>query len=101
MLAHYEKLVTIDNIMGTVSKYYNIQLKELRSPRRNRSLARPRQIAMSLSRELTQHSLPEIGAAFEKDHTTVLHACRAIGKLKEEDSRVREDYENLLRQLSF
>ena len=101
MLAHYEKLVTIDNIMGTVSKYYNIQLKELRSPRRNRSLARPRQIAMSLARELTQHSLPEIGAAFEKDHTTVLHACRTIGKLKEEDSRVREDYENLLRQLSF
>lgn len=101
MLAHYEKLVTIDNIMATVSKYYNIQLKELRSPRRNRSLARPRQIAMSLARELTQHSLPEIGAAFEKDHTTVLHACRTVGKLREEDSRVREDYENLLRQLSF
>lgn len=101
MLAHYERLVTIDNIMGTVSKYFNIQQKELRSPRRNRSLARPRQIAMSLARELTQHSLPEIGAAFEKDHTTVLHACRTIAKLREEDSRVREDYENLLRQLSF
>lgn len=101
MLAHYERLVTIDNIMGTVSKYYNMQMKELRSPRRNRSLARPRQIAMSLARELTQHSLPEIGAAFEKDHTTVLHACRTIAKLREEDQRVREDYENLLRQLSF
>ncbi len=101
MLAHYERLVTIDNIMGTVAKYYNIQLKELRSPRRNRSLARPRQIAMSLARELTQHSLPEIGAAFEKDHTTVLHACRTVTKLREDDTRVREDYENLLRQLSF
>lgn len=101
MLAHYERMVTIDNIMATVSKYYNIQQKELRSPRRNRSLARPRQIAMSLARELTQHSLPEIGAAFEKDHTTVLHACRTIEKLKGEDTRVREDYENLLRQLSF
>jgi len=54
-----------------------------------------------LARELTQHSLPEIGAAFEKDHTTVLHACRTIAKLREEDQRVREDYENLLRQLSF
>jgi len=101
MLAHYERLVTIDNIMGTVSKYYNLPLKELRSPRRSRSLARPRQIAMCLCRDLTNHSLPEIGQAFEKDHTTVLHACRTIQKLRDDDPRVREDYENLLRQLSF
>ncbi len=101
MLAHYERMVTIDNIMLTVSKYYNLPLKELRSPRRSRSLARPRQIAMSLARELTQHSLPEIGAAFEKDHTTVLHACRTIAKLRGEEARLREDYENLLRQLSY
>ncbi|HEX4870901.1 MAG TPA: chromosomal replication initiator protein DnaA [Nevskiaceae bacterium] len=101
MMAHYERLVTIDNIMATVSKYYNIPIKELRSPRRSRMLARPRQIAMALARELTQHSLPEIGSAFEKDHTTVLHACRTIGKLKAEDSRLREDYENLVRQLSY
>ena len=101
MLAHYERLVTIDNIMNTVAKYYNIPLKELRSPRRSRSLARPRQLAMSLSRELTSHSLPEIGNAFEKDHTTVLHACRAVAKLRAEDARIRDDYENLLRQLSY
>lgn len=101
MLAHYERQVTIENIMSTVSRYYNIPVKELRSPRRSRSLARPRQIAMSLSRELTTHSLPEIGQAFEKDHTTVLHACRTIAKLREADTRVHDDYENLLRQLSF
>lgn len=101
MVAHYDRLVTIDNIMLMVSKYFNIPVKELRSPRRSRSLARPRQIAMCLARELTQHSLPEIGQAFEKDHTTVLHACRTIAKLREEDTRIREDYENLLRQLSY
>jgi chromosomal replication initiator protein len=101
MLAHYERQVTIDNIMVTVSKYYNIPAKELRSSRRSRSLARPRQIAMCLTRELTQHSLPEIGQAFEKDHTTVLHACRTVNKLRETDTKVHDDYENLLRQLSF
>lgn len=100
-LAHYERQVTIENIMLTVGKYYNLPTKELRSPRRNRSLARPRQIAMSLARELTQYSLPEIGAAFEKDHTTVLHACRAVAKLRAQDQRIREDYENLLRQLFY
>ena len=101
MLAHYERKVTIDNIMATVAKYYNIPTKDLRSPRRSRMLARPRQVAMALARELTEHSLPDIGKAFEKDHTTVLHADRKIKELRETDLRIREDYENLLRQLSY
>ncbi|HKY90620.1 MAG TPA: chromosomal replication initiator protein DnaA [Nevskiaceae bacterium] len=100
-LAHYERKVTIENIMSTVAKYYNIPLKDLRSPRRSRMLARPRQVAMALARELTEHSLPDIGQAFEKDHTTVLHADRKIKELRESDLRIREDYENLLRQLSY
>lgn len=101
MLAHYERKVTIDNIMSTVAKYYNIPLKDLRSPRRSRMLARPRQVAMALARELTEHSLPDIGEAFEKDHTTVLHADRKVKELRQTDLRIREDYENLLRQLSY
>lgn len=101
MLAHYERKVTIDNIMSTVAKYYNIPVKDLRSPRRSRMLARPRQVAMALARELTEHSLPDIGEAFEKDHTTVLHADRKIKELRQTDIRIREDYENLLRQLSY
>jgi chromosomal replication initiator protein len=101
MLAAYERLITIDNIKRQVSAYYNIRVTDLSSERRTRSLARPRQIAMALAKELTQHSLPEIGHAFGKDHTTVLHACRKVAELRGEDSRVREDYENLLRQLSY
>lgn len=101
MLAHYERKVTIDNIMSTVAKYYNIPVKDLRSPRRSRMLARPRQVAMALARELTEHSLPDIGEAFEKDHTTVLHADRKVKELRQTDLRIREDYENLLRQLSY
>ncbi len=101
MLAHYERKVTIDNIMSTVAKYYGIPHKDLRSPRRSRMLARPRQVAMALARELTEHSLPDIGQHFEKDHTTVLHADRKIKELRETDIRIREDYENLLRQLSY
>jgi chromosomal replication initiator protein len=101
MLAAYERLVTIDNIMRIVSSYYNIRVADLSSKRRSRSLARPRQVAMSLAKELTEHSLPEIGRAFDKDHTTVLHACKKIRELREDDPRIREDYENLLRQLSY
>ncbi len=101
MLAAYERLVTIDNIMRIVSGYYNIRVADLSSKRRSRSLARPRQVAMSLAKELTEHSLPEIGRAFDKDHTTVLHACKKIRELREDDPRIREDYENLLRQLSY
>ena len=101
MLAAYERLVTIDNIMKIVSTYYNIRVTDLSSKRRSRSLARPRQIAMALAKELTEHSLPEIGRSFDKDHTTVLHACKKVKELRETDSRIREDYEILLRQLSY
>lgn len=101
MLAAYERLITTDNIKRQVSQYYNIRVSDLSSPRRNRSLARPRQIAMCLVKELTAHSLPEIGQAFGKDHTTVLHACRKVATLRKEDPRIREDYENLLRLLSY
>ena len=101
MLAAYERLVTIDNIMKIVSTYYNIRVTDLSSKRRSRSLARPRQIAMALAKELTEHSLPEIGRSFDKDHTTVLHACKKVKELREADSRIREDYEILLRQLSY
>jgi chromosomal replication initiator protein len=101
LLAAYERLVTIDNIMRVVSTYYNIRVADLSSKRRSRSLARPRQVAMSLAKELTEHSLPEIGRAFDKDHTTVLHACKKVRELREEEPRIREDYENLLRQLSY
>jgi chromosomal replication initiator protein len=98
-LAAYERMVTIENIKRTVSTYYNIRIADLNSARRTRSLARPRQIAMAMAKELTQHSLPEIGESFGKDHTTVLHACRKIAQLRTDEHKVREDYENLLRQL--
>lgn len=101
MLAAYERMVTIDNIKRTVAGYYNIRVTDLISPRRTRSLARPRQVAMALAKELTQHSLPEIGESFGKDHTTVLHACRKVAELRGEDIKIREDYENLQRQLGF
>ncbi|HSW15394.1 MAG TPA: chromosomal replication initiator protein DnaA [Solimonas sp.] len=101
MLAAYERQVTIDNIKRKVAEYYNIRVTDLSSPRRTRTLARPRQIAMALAKELTQHSLPEIGEAFGKDHTTVLHACRKVAELREQDLKIREDYENLQRQLGF
>jgi chromosomal replication initiator protein len=96
-----EKLVTLDNIQKTVCEYFKIKLSDLHSKRRNRSLARPRQIAMSLAKELTNHSLPEIGESFGgRDHTTVLHACKAIKRLREESNEVEQDYINLLRTLS-
>lgn len=98
-LAAYERMVTIENIKRTVSTYYNIRIADLNSARRTRSLARPRQIAMAMAKELTQHSLPEIGESFGKDHTTVLHACRKVAQLRTDEHKVRDDYENLLRQL--
>lgn len=101
MLAAYERQVTIENIKRKVADYYNIRVSDLASPRRTRTLARPRQIAMALAKELTQHSLPEIGESFGKDHTTVLHACRKVVELREQDLKIREDYENLQRQLGF
>ena len=101
LIALQDKLVTIDNIQKTVAEYYKIRGSDLLSNRRSRSITRPRQLAMSLSKELTNHSLPEIGAAFGgRDHTTVLHACRKIVELRESDSRINEDYVNLLRTLS-
>jgi len=100
MFAVYDRAVTLDNIKKEVVGYFNIRLNDLSSVRRTRSLARPRQIAMSLAKELTQHSFTEIGDAFGKDHTTVLHAHRKIAELRESDVRVREDYANLLRKLT-
>jgi len=100
MFASYDRAVTLENIKKTVAGYYNIRLTDLSSVRRTRTLARPRQVAMSLAKELTQHSYPEIGSAFGKDHTTVLHACRKVVELKRDDERLREDYENLLRMLT-
>lgn len=101
LIAAQEKLVTIDNIQKTVAEYYNIKMSDMLSKRRSRSVARPRQMAMALAKELTNHSLPEIGDAFGgRDHTTVLHACRTIAKLKEAQHDIKEDYRNLIRTLS-
>ncbi len=101
LLTVHDRLITIENIQKTVCEYYKIRIAELLSKRRHRSIARPRQIAMSLCKELTQHSLPEIGDAFGgRDHTTVLHACRKINELCETDGRLREDKVNLLRVLT-
>ena len=101
LLALQDKLVSIDNIQRVVSEYYKIKVADLHSKRRSRSVARPRQVAMALSKELTNHSLPEIGNAFGgRDHTTVLHACRKVAELRETDTDIREDYKNLLRSLS-
>jgi len=101
LLALQEKLVTIDNIQKTVAEYFKIRVADLLSKRRNRSVARPRQVAMALARELTNHSLPEIGDAFGgRDHTTVLHACERIRELRETEPRTGEDYLNLLRILT-
>lgn len=101
MIAAQDRLVTIDNIQKTVSEYYKIRASEMLSSKRSRMIARPRQVAMALAKELTNHSLPEIGEAFGgRDHTTVLYATRKIAELKETDRRVAEDYNNLLRTLS-
>jgi len=101
LLALQDKLVTIENIQKTVAEYYKIRVADLLSKRRNRSIARPRQMAMRLCKELTNHSLPEIGDAFGgRDHTTVIHACKKIAELKEGDHRIGEDHSNLIRTLS-
>ncbi|MBK9131999.1 MAG: chromosomal replication initiator protein DnaA [Gammaproteobacteria bacterium] len=101
LLALQDKLVTIENIQRTVADYCKIRYSDLLSKRRSRSVARPRQLAMALAKELTSHSLPEIGEAFGgRDHTTVLHACRKIQELRKSDVRTNEDYTNLLRTLT-
>jgi len=101
LLALQDKLVTIENIQKTVADYYKIKVSDILSKRRSRSVARPRQMAMALAKELTKHSLPEIGNAFGgKDHTTVLHAVRKIDELRAENHDIKEDYKNLIRTLS-
>jgi chromosomal replication initiator protein len=101
LIALQEKLVTIENIQKTVSEYYKIKISDLLSKRRTRSITRPRQVAMLLAKELTSHSLPEIGEAFGgRDHTTVLHACRLMVELKESHNGIKEDFQNLMRILS-
>jgi len=101
LIAIQDRQIGVDNIQKTVADYYKIRLGELLSKTRTRSIARPRQVAMALAKELTNHSLPEIGNAFGgRDHTTVLHACRKIEELKESSRDIREDYNNLLRLLT-
>lgn len=101
LLAMQARLISIDNIQRTVAEYYKIKLAELLSPKRNRSVARPRQVAMALAKELTSHSLPEIGEAFGgRDHTTVLHGCRKIVELRNSNTDVEEDWRNLTRLLT-
>ena len=101
VLAIQAKMVTIGNIQRVVADYYNIKLSDLLSKRRNRSIARPRQVAMALAKELTNHSLPEIGEAFGgRDHTTVIHACEKTKELKKDNLEIDEDYKKLRRSLS-
>ena len=101
LLALQDKQVSMDNIQRTAAEYYKIKVSDMMSRRRSRSVARPRQMAMALSKELTNHSLPEIGDSFGgRDHTTVLHACRKVKELRETNADIREDYKNLLRSLT-
>ena len=101
LLSTHAQAVTVPNIQKTVADYYQVRLSDLLSKRRVRSLARPRQLAMTLAKELTEHSLPEIGEAFGgRDHTTVLHACRTIRALMDKDARLKQDWEQLIRILT-
>lgn len=101
MLAAQDKQVSIENIQKTVAEYFNLRAADLLSAKRSRSIARPRQLAMALAKELTKKSLPEIGQAFGgRDHTTVLHATRKVKELVDSDASVEEDYKNLLRTLT-
>jgi chromosomal replication initiator protein len=101
LIALQDRMVNVDNIQKTVAEYYKIRVADLLSNKRTRTITRPRQIAMALAKDLTNHSLPEIGQMFGgRDHTTVLHATRKVVELKESDSKFQEDYSNLLRTLS-
>jgi chromosomal replication initiator protein len=101
LLSLQARLITVENIQKTVADYYKVRLADLLSKRRSRSVARPRQVAMALAKELTSHSLPEIGDAFGgRDHTTVMHACKRIKELRDVEQRMQEDYSNLLRTLT-
>ena len=102
LLAIQAKQITIENIQKTVAEYYNIRISDLLSKRRNRSITRPRQLAMAITRDLTSHSLPEIGDSFGgRDHTTVIHACKKIALFKESNNKIKEDYENIIRSLNL
>jgi chromosomal replication initiator protein len=101
LLSMQARMITVENIQKTVADYYKVRVSDLLSKRRSRSVARPRQVAMSLAKELTTHSLPEIGDAFGgRDHTTVMHACKRIKELRDIEQRMQEDYTNLLRTLT-
>ena len=101
LFAIQDRQISIDNIQKTTAEYYNIKISDLLSKRRSRTIARPRQLAMAIAKELTNHSLPEIGDAFGgRDHTTVLHACRKIAELRATSADISEDYRNLSRLLS-
>ena len=101
LLAVQSRQIAIENIQKTVAEYYQLRMADLLSQKRTRSLARPRQLAMCLAKELTEHSLPEIGDAFAgRDHTTVLHACRVIRELLNTDGKMKEDWDKLIRKLS-
>lgn len=101
LLALHDKQVSIENIQRTVAEYYKIKVSDLLSKRRTRSVTRPRQMAMALAKELTNHSLPEIGDAFGgRDHTTVLHACKKVVELRDNDPGIREDHHNFMRILT-
>ena len=101
LLLLQDKQITIENIQKTTAEYYKIRVADLLSKRRSRSVARPRQVAMALAKELTSHSLPEIGDAFGgRDHTTVIHACRKITELRQQEQKINEDYKNLSNILS-
>ncbi len=101
LLRVHAQAITIQNIQKTVADYYQVRLSDLLSQSRKRSLARPRQLAMALARELTEHSLPEIGEAFGgRDHTTVMHASKTIRALRDSDTRVHQDWDKLIRILT-
>jgi chromosomal replication initiator protein len=101
LFAIQDRQISIDNIQKTTAEYFNIKVGDLLSKRRSRTIARPRQLAMAIAKELTNHSLPEIGDAFGgRDHTTVLHACRKVAELRASNADIAEDYRNLSRLLS-
>jgi len=102
LLAIQAKQITIENIQKAVAEYYNIRISDLLSKRRNRSITRPRQLAMTITRELTSHSLPEIGDSYGgRDHTTVLHACKKTKLFIDDNNKIKEDYENIVRTLNM
>ena len=101
LLAVQNRQISIENIQKTVADYYKIRISDMHSKKRSRAVARPRQVAMALAKELTTHSLPEIGDAFGgRDHTTVMHACKRIRELRDSEPRIQEDFSNLLRTLA-